>query len=454
VNAVIKKLLIANRGEIAVRIIRACREMGVESVAVYSEADRESLHVQLADEAYCIGPKASKDSYLNFTNIVSVAKLTGCDAIHPGYGFLAENADFAELCRECNIIFVGPTPEAIQKMGTKDVARETMREANVPIVPGSRGIIRSTDEAVELAEEIGFPVIIKATAGGGGKGIRVARTKEDLIKGINITQQEANTAFGNPGVYIEKYIEDFRHVEIQVLADNYGSTIHLGERDCSIQRRLQKLLEETPSPALDGEIREEMGTAAVKAAKAVAYTGAGTVEFIYDYRNRKFYFMEMNTRIQVEHPVTEMVTGVDLIKEQIRVASGEKLSLKQDEVVFNGWAIECRINAENPAKNFMPSAGKIKMYLPPGGLGVRVDSAAYPGYTIPPYYDSMIAKVITYGSTREEAISRMKRALAEFVIEGIHTTIPFHLKLLSHEQFVDGQFNTKFLELYDVMSEE
>jgi len=451
---VIKKLLIANRGEIAVRIIRACRELGIESVAVYSEADKESLHVQLADEAYCIGPKASKDSYLNFTNIVSVAKLTDCDAIHPGYGFLAENADFAELCREVNIIFVGPTPEAIQKMGTKDVARETMREANVPIVPGSRGIINSTDEAIELAGEIGYPVIIKATAGGGGKGIRVARTEEELIKGINITQQEANTAFGNPGVYIEKFIEDFRHVEIQVLADNYGHTIHLGERDCSIQRRLQKLLEETPSPALDGEIREEMGNAAVKAAKAVAYTGAGTVEFIYDYRNRQFYFMEMNTRIQVEHPVTETVTGVDLIKEQIKVASGERLCLNQEEVVFNGWAIECRINAENPAKNFMPSAGKIKMYLPPGGLGVRVDSAAYPGYSIPPYYDSMIAKVIVHGSTREEAISRMKRALSEFVIEGIHTTIPFHLRLLNHEQFVEGQFNTKFLELYDVMSEE
>ncbi len=450
----IKKLLIANRGEIAVRIIRACRELGIESVAVYSEADKESLHVQLADEAYCIGPKASKDSYLNFTNIVSVAKLTDCDAIHPGYGFLAENADFAELCREVNIIFVGPTPEAIQKMGTKDVARETMREANVPIVPGSRGIINSTDEAIELAGEIGYPVIIKATAGGGGKGIRVARTEEELIKGINITQQEANTAFGNPGVYIEKFIEDFRHVEIQVLADSYGHTIHLGERDCSIQRRLQKLLEETPSPALDGEIREEMGNAAVKAAKAVAYTGAGTVEFIYDYRNRQFYFMEMNTRIQVEHPVTETVTGVDLIKEQIKVASGERLCLNQEEVVFNGWAIECRINAENPAKNFMPSAGKIKMYLPPGGLGVRVDSAAYPGYSIPPYYDSMIAKVIVHGSTREEAISRMKRALSEFVIEGIHTTIPFHLRLLNHEQFVEGQFNTKFLELYDVMSEE
>ncbi|MGD6853561.1 acetyl-CoA carboxylase biotin carboxylase subunit [Bacillus infantis] len=450
----IKKLLIANRGEIAVRIIRACKEMEIESVAVYSEADKEALHVQLADEAYCIGPTASKDSYLNFTNIISVAKLTGCDAIHPGYGFLAENAAFAELCRECNIIFVGPTPEAINKMGTKDIARETMREAGVPIVPGSQGVVKDVDDAKALAEKIDYPVIIKATAGGGGKGIRVARTEEELVKGINITQQEALTAFGNPGVYIEKYIEDFRHVEIQVLADNHGNTLHLGERDCSIQRRLQKLLEETPSPALDGEIREEMGAAAVKAAKAVDYTGAGTVEFIYDYQNRKFYFMEMNTRIQVEHPVTEMVTGVDLIKEQIKVASGEKLALRQDEVTFNGWAIECRINAENPEKNFMPSAGRISMYLPPGGLGVRVDSAAYPGYMIPPYYDSMIAKVITYGSSREEAISRMKRALSEFVVEGVHTTIPFHLKLLSHEKFVEGQFNTKFLELYEVMKSE
>ena len=447
----IKKLLIANRGEIAVRIIRACREMGIESVAVFSEADREALHVQLADEAYCIGPTSSKDSYLNVTNIISVAKLTACDAIHPGYGFLAENADFAELCRECNITFVGPSPEAITRMGTKDIARETMREAGVPIVPGSTGIINNIDEALELVNKIQYPVIIKATAGGGGKGIRVAKNEQELIKGINITQQEALTAFGNPGVYIEKYIEDFRHVEIQVLADSYGNTIHLGERDCSIQRRLQKLLEETPSPALDGEIREEMGNAAIKAAKAVDYSGAGTVEFIYDYRNRKYYFMEMNTRIQVEHPVTEMVTGVDLIKEQIRVASGEKLSLKQKDVTFTGWAIECRINAENPEKNFLPSAGKIKMYLPPGGLGVRIDSAAYPGYTIPPYYDSMIAKVITYGNTRDEAISRMKRALSEFVVEGIHTTIPFHLKLLENEHFVEGQFNTKFLELHDVM---
>jgi acetyl-CoA carboxylase, biotin carboxylase subunit len=447
----IKKVLIANRGEIAVRIIRACRELNVESVAVYSEADKEALHVQLADEAYCIGPTASKDSYLNFTNIISVAKLTDCDGIHPGYGFLAENSDFAELCRECNITFIGPSPEAISKMGTKDVARETMREAGVPIVPGSKGIVKDADDAVKLADSMGYPVIIKATAGGGGKGIRVAKTQEELVKGVNITQQEAMTAFGNPGVYIEKFIEDFRHVEIQVMADNFGNVIHLGERDCTIQRRLQKLIEETPSPALNEEIRAQMGEAAVKAAKAVDYTGAGTVEFIYDYNNQSFYFMEMNTRIQVEHPVTEQVTGVDLIKEQIKVASGEKLSLTQDEVTFTGWAMECRINAENPEKNFMPSAGRIEMYLPPGGLGVRVDSAAYPGYMIPPYYDSMIAKVITYGATREEAISRMKRALSEFVVEGVHTTIPFHLRVLEHETFVDGEFNTKFLEKYDVM---
>ncbi|MCM3674163.1 MULTISPECIES: acetyl-CoA carboxylase biotin carboxylase subunit [Peribacillus] len=448
----IKKVLIANRGEIAVRIIRACKELGIETVAVYSEADKEALHVQIADEAYCIGPKLSKDSYLNTTNIISTAKKTGSDAIHPGYGFLAENADFAELCRECNIIFIGPSPEAINKMGTKDVARETMRKAGVPIVPGSKGIIKDTDEGVALANEMGYPVIIKATAGGGGKGIRVARTEEELIKGINITQQEAATAFGNPGVYIEKFIEDFRHVEIQVMADNHGNAIHLGERDCTVQRRLQKLVEETPSPALDGETRAEMGQAAVTAALAVNYSGAGTVEFIYDYVNRKYYFMEMNTRIQVEHPVTEMVTGVDLIKEQIKVASGNKLSLSQEDVTFNGWSIECRINAENPEKNFMPSAGKIQMYLPPGGYGVRVDSAAYPGYSIPPYYDSMIAKLIVHAPTREEAIEKMKRALGEFVIEGISTTIPFHIKLLQHEQFVSGEFNTKFLEIYDVMN--
>lgn len=446
----IRKLLIANRGEIAVRIIRACMEMDIETVAVFSEADREALHVQLADEAFCIGPTASKDSYLNSANIISVAISTGCDAIHPGYGFLAENADFAELCRECNITFVGPSPEAISKMGTKDVARATMRHAGVPIVPGSEGIVEM-DEAPGVAAEIGYPVIIKATAGGGGKGIRVARDENELIHGIEITQQEASVAFGNPGVYLEKYIEDFRHVEIQVLADNHGNTIHLGERDCSIQRRLQKLLEETPSPALTPDLRDEMGQAAVRAAEAVAYSGAGTVEFIFDHKNRKFYFMEMNTRIQVEHPVTEMVTGIDLVKEQIRVASGEMLSVTQDEVVFDGWSIECRINAEDPEKGFRPSAGRIHMYLPPGGMGVRVDSGVYPGYMIPPYYDSMIAKVITYGATREEAIARMKRALEEFIVEGVHTTIPFHLKLLENETFVSGDFNTKFLELHPVM---
>ncbi|WP_096270553.1 acetyl-CoA carboxylase biotin carboxylase subunit [Paucisalibacillus globulus] len=447
----IKKLLVANRGEIAVRIIRACKELGVETVAIYSEADKESLHVQLADEAYCIGPKASKDSYLNVTNIISVATLTNVDAIHPGYGFLAENADFAEICKACNITFVGPTPEAIQKMGIKDVARETMREANVPIVPGSDGIIENEEEAIKIAESIGYPVIIKATAGGGGKGIRVARSEGDLIKGIRITQKEAETAFGNPGVYLEKFIEDFRHVEIQVLADTHGNVVHLGERDCSIQRRLQKLIEETPSPALNEEIRAKMGGAAVKAAEAVNYVGAGTIEFIFDRKTQDFYFMEMNTRIQVEHPVTEMVTGIDLIKEQIKIANGEKLSFNQEEVTFDGWAIECRINAEQPFKNFMPSPGKINMYLPPGGLGIRVDSAAYPGYSIPPYYDSMIAKLITYGSTREEAIARMKRALDEFLVEGIHTTIPFHRLIMEHEVFVDGDFNTNFLEEHPIM---
>ncbi|HDR7791920.1 TPA: acetyl-CoA carboxylase biotin carboxylase subunit [Bacillus luti] len=449
----IKKVLIANRGEIAVRIIRACKEMDIETVAIYSEADKESLHVQIADEAYCVGPTISKESYLNLTNIISVAKLTGCDAIHPGYGFLAENADFAELCRECNLIFIGPSPEAISKMGTKDVARDTMKEAGVPIVPGSQGIIKNTEEAIELANKIGYPVIIKATAGGGGKGIRVARHEEELVKGIQITQQEASTAFGNPGVYLEKYVEDFRHVEIQIMADTHGNAIHLGERDCTIQRRLQKLLEESPSPALDENIRKQMGDAAVKAAVAVDYTGAGTVEFIYEYKTKSFYFMEMNTRIQVEHPVTEMVTGMDLIKEQIRVASGEKLSLQQEEVQFNGWAIECRINAENPAKKFMPSPGKVEMYLPPGGFGIRVDSAVYPGYSIPPFYDSMIAKLIVHGKTREEAIAKMKRALSEFVIEGVHTTIPFHLQLLDHPDFVKGEFNTKFLEEHELVTQ-
>ncbi|MFC7060588.1 acetyl-CoA carboxylase biotin carboxylase subunit [Halobacillus seohaensis] len=449
----IKKVLIANRGEIAVRIIRACKEMGIETVAVYSEADKEALHVQIADEAYCVGPTLSKDSYLNYTNIMSLATLTQTDAIHPGYGFLSENAEFAEMCEECNIIFIGPSSYAIQKMGTKDVARETMREAGVPVVPGSSGIIQDAEEGKRIANEIGYPVIIKATAGGGGKGIRVARSEEELVKGINVTQQEAETAFGNPGVYIEKYIEDFRHVEIQVLADNHGNAVHLGERDCTIQRRLQKLIEETPSPAVSPEIRKQMGDAAVKAALAVDYSGAGTVEFIFDKNEEMFYFMEMNTRIQVEHPVTEMVTGIDLVKEQLNVANNEKLSFSQHDVKFEGWAIECRINAEDPYKNFMPSAGKIDMYLAPGGLGVRVDSAAYPGYSIPPYYDSMVAKLITYGSDRNEAIQKMKRALDEFVVEGVKTTIPFHQRVMEHEVFVNGDFNTKFLENYKIMDD-
>lgn len=450
----IKKVLIANRGEIAVRIIRACKELGIETVAIYSQADENSLHVQLADEAYCVGPTLSKDSYLNKTNIMSLAKLTNSDAIHPGYGFLAENVDFAEMCEECNVTFIGPSADAISRMGTKDVARETMRQAGVPIVPGSDGIIESIEEGKKIANKIGYPVIIKATAGGGGKGIRVARNEEELVNGIRITQNEAETAFGNPGVYLEKYIEDFRHVEIQIIADTHGNTVHLGERDCTIQRRLQKLIEETPSPAIDEETRQAMGEAAIKAAQAVNYVGAGTIEFIYDRKTKQFYFMEMNTRIQVEHPVTEMVTGIDLIKEQINVASGKPLSFTQEDVQFNGWSIECRINAENPFKNFMPSAGKIEMYLPPGGLGVRVDSAAYTGWNIPPYYDSMIAKLITYGHNREEAIQRMKRALDEFVIEGIHSTIPFHKKMMNHPVFVDGDFNTKFLDEYKVLEDE
>lgn len=450
----IKKLLIANRGEIAVRILRACNELGIETVAVYSEADEQALHVQLADEAYCIGPAMSADSYLNITNIMTIATSAGVDAIHPGYGFLAENVDFAEICRECNIKFVGPSPESIQKMGIKDIARQTMKEANVPIVPGSNGIIESEEEALTIAAEIGYPVIIKATAGGGGRGIRVAYNEEELKSGLQITQKEAETAFGNPGVYLEKFIEDFRHVEIQILADEHGNVVHLGERDCTIQRRLQKLIEESPSPAITPEIRKEMGEASINAAKAVDYVGAGTIEYIFDRKTKQFYFMEMNTRIQVEHPVTEMITGIDLIKEQINIANGEKLSFTQDEIQFNGWSIECRINAENPFKNFMPSAGTIDMYLAPGGPGVRIDSAVYTGYTIPPYYDSMVAKLITYGNNREEAIRRMKRALDEFVIEGVHTTIPFHSKIMDHKVFLNGEFNTNFLTDYPILEDD
>ena len=440
-----KKLLIANRGEIAVRIIRACKELGISTVAVYSEADREALHVTLADEAYCIGPAPSKDSYLNMTNLMSTATLTGADAIHPGYGFLSENADFAELCAACNITFIGPSPEAIQKMGDKTTARDTMKEAGVPVVPGTEGVIEDVDAAVQTAKEIGFPVIVKATAGGGGKGMRVVYHEEELKRAITLAQKEAEANFGNPGVYLEKYLVEPRHIEIQVLADHHGNVIHLGERDCSIQRRYQKLVEEAPSPALSPKLREEMGEAAVKAAKSVNYWGAGTVEFLLD-KDGNFYFMEMNTRIQVEHPVTELVTGVDLVKEQIRIAAGEKLSVSQEDVRINGWSIECRINAERPEKDFMPSPGTINFYLQPGGNGVRVDSACYQGCQIQPFYDSMVAKLIVWGKDRGEAIDRMKRALNEFAIDGIHTTIPFHLKLMQHPKFIEGDFDILFLE--------
>lgn len=450
----IKKLLIANRGEIAVRIIRASKELGIKTVAVYSEADRNSLHVELADEAYCIGPAPSTESYLNVTNILSVATSTGVDAIHPGYGFLAENADFAEICEEVNIKFIGPSADSIQKMGIKDIARKTMEEAGVPIVPGSDGILESEDAAAKLAEEIGYPVIIKATAGGGGRGIRVARDEKELRSGFKVTQKEAEQAFGNPGVYLEKFIEDFRHVEIQVIADQHGNVVHLGERDCSIQRRLQKLVEETPSPAITPELRKQMGEASVKAAKAVNYEGAGTIEYIFNRENDEFYFMEMNTRIQVEHPVTEMVTGVDLIKEQIRIANNEPLSVKQEDVTYDGYSIEVRINAEDPFNDFMPQPGTVESYLAPGGFGVRVDSAVYPGYFIPPYYDSMVAKLITHGATRDEAISRMRRALDEFMIEGVKTTIPFHRRVMDHEVFIGGDFNTNFLTDYPIVEED
>ncbi|EST55898.1 acetyl-CoA carboxylase biotin carboxylase subunit [Brevibacillus panacihumi W25] len=441
------KVLIANRGEIAVRIIRACRELGLATVAVYSETDREALHVQLADEAYCIGPTASKVSYLNMSRIISIALLTKADAIHPGYGFLAENASFAQLCRDCSIAFIGPEAESIQKMGDKSVAKSTMRAANVPLVPGTEGLIEDIEEALQVAKSIGYPVIVKATAGGGGRGMRVAFDEHELSKSIRQAQKEAETAFGNAGVYLEKYVEEPRHVEIQVMGDKHGNVVYLGERDCSIQRRHQKLVEEAPSPALDQSLREAMGQAAVAAAKAVNYHGAGTVEFLLD-KHGQFYFMEMNTRIQVEHPVTEMITGFDLIKEQILVAAGKPLSFRQEDVKINGWAIECRINAENPAKNFMPSPGKVANYLPPGGYGVRVDSAVYPGYEITPFYDSMVAKLIVWGKDREEAIARMKRALEEFIIDGVHTTIPFHSKLLEHPDFVSGNFATNFLEIH------
>lgn len=440
-----KKVLIANRGEIALRIIRACKEMDIQTVAVYSEADRDSLHVKFADEAYCIGPVASIRSYLNKANIISAAEVTGADAIHPGFGFLSENAEFAEICESCGIKFIGPSTNALENMGAKAVARETMIKAGVPVVPGTESIIKDTDEAIKIAKEIGFPVIIKASAGGGGKGMRIAQSKSEMVKAIQTAQAEAEAAFGNAEVYVEKYVEEPRHIEFQILADNYGNTVYLGERDCSIQRRHQKLLEESPSPALTPELRARMGAEAIKAAKAVNYSNAGTVEFLLDKHNN-FYFIEMNTRIQVEHPVTELVTGIDLIKEQIRIAAGEELGYTQDDVVLRGHAIECRINAEDPNHKFMPSPGMITEYYAPGGIGVRVDSHVYQGYTISPYYDSMIAKLIVWGQDRDEAIRRMRRALQEYIIEGIKTTIPFHLRILDNAFFQRGDFYTNFIQ--------
>ncbi|WP_353421998.1 acetyl-CoA carboxylase biotin carboxylase subunit [Staphylococcus simulans] len=449
-----KKVLIANRGEIAVRIIRGCKDLGLHTVAIYSEGDKEALHTQIADEAYCVGPTQSKDSYLNIPNILSIATSTGCDAVHPGYGFLAENGDFAELCEACQLKFVGPSYESIQKMGIKDVAKDEMINANVPVVPGSDGLVDSIEDAKKTAEEIGYPVIIKATAGGGGKGIRVARDEKELENGYKMTQQEAETAFGNGGLYLEKFIENFRHIEFQIIGDQFGNVIQLGERDCTIQRRMQKLVEEAPSPILTPEKRHEMGQASIRAAKAVNYENAGTIEYIYDLDTDEYYFMEMNTRIQVEHPVTEMVTGIDLVKLQLLVAMGEPLPFTQDDIKINGHAMEFRINAENPYKNFMPSPGKITQYLAPGGYGVRIESACYTNYTIPPYYDSMVAKLIVHEPTREETIMAGLRALSEFLVLGIDTTIPFHIRLLENEIFNSGQYSTKFLEQNDIMKED
>lgn len=440
-----KKILIANRGEIAVRVIRAAHELGIKTVAVYSEADKDSLHVKLADESYCIGPPQPNKSYLNVPAIISVAEVSGAEAIHPGYGFLSENAKFAEICNANKIIFIGPTPEAMLSMGDKATARRTVAKAGVPIVPGSEGTISSEKEAHQLADKIGYPVVIKATAGGGGRGMRVAWSSDEFVQLMRTARTEAEGAFGNPEVYIEKYIEEPRHIEVQILADQHGNTIYLGERDCSIQRRHQKLVEEALSPAVDEKTRKKLGEAAVKTARAVNYFSAGTIEFLFD-KHGKFYFMEMNTRVQVEHTVSEMISHTDIVKEQILIAAGEKMQLKQSEVKFHGHAIECRINAENHERNFMPSPGQIKAYHAPGGPGIRIDSHAYAGYKIPPYYDSLIAKLLAWGNTRSEAIARMERALEEYVIDGIHTTIPFHLKVLRNEAFRRGETTTRFIE--------
>ncbi|MCX7847206.1 MAG: acetyl-CoA carboxylase biotin carboxylase subunit [bacterium] len=441
-----QKILIANRGEIALRIIRACHEMGIKAVAVYSEADRNALHVKYADEAYCIGPPPAAQSYLNIPQIIAACEISDAEAIHPGYGFLAENAHFAEVCESCNIKFIGPTHRAIEQLGDKANAKALAKRAGVPTVPGSDGVVKSVDEALRVAREIGYPLIIKASAGGGGRGMRVVHTDISLQNAFNTASAEAEACFGNPAVYIEKYIAEPRHVEIQVLADEHGNIIHLGERDCTVQRRHQKLIEETPSPIVNEELRAAMGAAACNLAREAGYTSAGTVEFLVD-ENGKFYFMEVNTRVQVEHCVTELATGIDIIQRQIMIAAGEPLGLTQGDIKLQGWTIECRINAEDPDRNFMPCPGTMTMYLPPGGPGVRVDGAGYTGYRIPPNYDSMVAKVIVHARDRISAIRRMLRALGEFQIEGIKTTIPFHRNLLKHPAFVRGtRYSTHFVE--------
>ena len=438
------KILIANRGEIAVRIIRACKEMNIKTVAIYSEADKDALHTRLADEAICIGPADSRKSYLNMKNIIEAACITGADSIHPGFGFLSENAQFAKICEESNIKFIGPSSKVIELLGNKSNSKEMMKEAGVPTIPGSEGSIKGLKDAKAIANKIGYPIMIKAAAGGGGKGIRVVNSSDELENAYNIVKQEAKISFNDDELYIEKFVENPRHVEIQILADEHGNVVHLGERDCSIQRNHQKVIEETPSTAIDEKLRNKMGEAAVKAAKAAGYTSCGTVEFLVD-KNKNFYFMEMNTRIQVEHPITEMRTGVDIVKEQIRIAAGEKLKFKQKDIKFNGHAIECRINAENPSKNFRPCPGKITGLNLPGGNGIRIDTAIYDGYTIPANYDSMIAKIIAFGTSRNEAIAKMKRALEELVIDGVDTNRDFLFEIIKNPDFIRGDFDTSFI---------
>ncbi len=439
------KILIANRGEIAVRIIRACKEMNIKTVAVYSEVDKDAMHTRLADEAICIGPAVSSKSYLNIKNIIEAAHITGADGIHPGFGFLSENSHFAKICEESNIKFIGPKPEVIDLLGNKSKAKELMKSAGVPVIPGSEGSVTGLTDAKKIAEKIGYPVMLKAAAGGGGKGIRIVNSPDELESNYNIVKQEAKVSFNDDEIYIEKFIKNPRHVEIQILADEHGNVIHLGERDCSIQRRNQKIIEETPSTAIDDKLRNKMGEVAVKAAKTAGYSNCGTIEFLVD-SDKNFYFMEMNTRIQVEHGITEERTGIDIVKEQIRIAAGETLRFKQKDIEFRGHSIECRINAENPSKNFMPCPGTITGLNLPGGNGIRIDTAIYEGYTIPPTYDSMIAKIITHGDTRNEAISKMKRALEETVIEGVDTNIDFLFQIIKNQNFIRGNFDTSFIE--------